>query len=113
MTNEQVTAIVSIIGSLTVLTPLLSLLIAWLTYKRKVKKEEAEKAQSEGRMIAKLDNMNEKLDRLEKHDEAEITARQEMAVSLARLETKVDSHINNKSIHVYKTIVASKKGGHK
>lgn len=113
MSNEQVTAIVSIIGALTVLTPLLSLLIAWLTYRRNVKKDQAARANHEGELSADIKYIKRSVDELKDHDEKEAAARQQMAIDLVRIETKLDSHISNKSIHSYAKKVVTTKGGHK
>lgn len=119
MTNEVVTWVVSIVGSVDILT-ILSVLIAFLSYRHKVKKDKADedaakikeaeaKAKHEGIVIEKLDVMNKKLDKLEDHDEKETKARQNLEISVATLQAEVHAHINNKSIHAYKTAGTTKR----
>lgn len=119
MTNEVVAWVVSIVGSVDVLT-VISVLIAFLSYRHKVKKDKADedalkikeaeaKAKHEGIVIEKLDDMNKKLDKLEDHDEKETKARQNLEISLATLQAEVHAHINNKSIHTYKTAGITKR----
>ncbi len=119
MTNEVVTWVVSIVGSVDILT-VLSVLIAFLSYRHKVKKDKADedaakikeaeaKAKHEGIVIEKLDVMNKKLDKLEDHDEKETKARQNLEISVATLQAEVHAHINNKSIHAYKTAGTTKR----
>ena len=119
MTNEVVTWVVSIIGSVDILT-VLSVLISFLSYRHKIKKDKANedaakikeaeaKAKHEGIVIEKLDDMNKKLDKLEDHDEKETKARQTLEISVATLQAEVHAHINNKSIHTYKTSGTTKR----
>ena len=119
MTNEVVTWVVSIIGSVDILT-VLSVLISFLSYRHKIKKDKANedaakikeaeaKAKHEGIVIEKLDVMNKKLDKLEDRDEKEIKARQTLEISIATLQAEVHAHINNKSIHTYKTAGTTKR----
>lgn len=119
MTNEVVAWVVSIVGSVDILT-VLSVLIAFLSYRHKVKKDKADedalkikeaeaKAKHEGIVIEKLDDMNKKLDKLEDHDEKETKARQNLEISVATLQAEVHAHINNKSIHTYKTAGTTKR----
>ena len=119
MTNEVVAWVVSIVGSVDILT-VLSVLIAFLSYRHKVKKDKADedaakikeaeaKAKHEGIVIEKLDVMNKKLDKLEDHDEKETKARQNLEISVATLQAEVHAHINNKSIHAYKTAGTTKR----
>lgn len=119
MTNEVVTWVVSIVGSVDILT-VISVLIAFLSYRHKVKKDKADedalkikeaeaKAKHEGIVIEKLDDMNKKLDKLEDHDEQETKARQNLEISVATLQAEVHAHINNKSIHSYKTAGITKR----
>lgn len=119
MTNEVVTWVVSIIGSVDILT-VLSVLISFLSYRHKIKKDKANedaakikeaeaKAKHEGIVIEKLDVMNKKLDKLEDRDEKEIKARQTLEISIATLQAEVHAHINNKSIHAYKTAGTTKR----
>ena len=119
MTNEVVTWVVSIVGGVDILT-VISVVIAFLSYRHKVKKDKADedalkikeaeaKAKHEGIVIEKLDDMNKKLDKLEDHDEKETKARQNLEISVATLQAEVHAHINNKSIHAYKTIGTTKR----
>ena len=119
MTNEVVAWVVSIVGSVDILT-VISVLIAFLSYRHKVKKDKADedaakikeaeaKAKHEGIVIEKLDDMNKKLDKLEDHDEKETKARQNLEISVATLQAEVHAHINNKSIHAYKTSGTTKR----
>lgn len=119
MTNEVVAWVVSIVGSVDILT-VLSVLIAFLSYRHKIKKDKADedalkikeaeaKAKHEGIVIEKLDDMNKKLDKLEDHDEKETKARQNLEISVATLQAEVHAHINNKSIHAYKTAGTTKR----
>ena len=119
MTNEVVAWVVSIVGSVDILT-VISVLIAFLSYRHKVKKDKADedalkikeaeaKAKHEGIVIEKLDDMNKKLDKLEDHDEKETKARQNLEISVATLQAEVHAHINNKSIHTYKTAGTTKR----
>ena len=119
MTNEVVTWVVSIVGGVDILT-VISVVITFLSYRHKVKKDKSDeekeklkeaeaKAKHEGIVIEKLDVMNKKLDKLEDRDEKETKARQNLEISVATLQAEVHAHINNKSIHTYKTAGTTKR----
>ena len=108
MTIENVVTIVGVLGGVDIIS-LISMIIALLSYRRKVKKEEMEEAKHQGKIEAKIDSLVETsaetkkmiLD-LKEHDEAEVEARNGFAVELAELKTTINAHINNKQIHSYK-----------
>lgn len=119
MTNEVVAWVVSIVGGVDILT-VISVVIAFLSYRHKVKKDKADeekakikeaenKAKHEGIVIEKLEAMDKKLDKLEDHDEKEVKARQNLEISVATLQAEVHAHINNKNIHTYKTATAKRR----
>lgn len=108
MTIENVVTIVGVLGGIDIVS-LISMIIAILSYRRKVKKEDMEEAKHQGKIEAKIDGLVETSNEtkkmilaLKEHDEAEAEERKGIAVELAALKTKINAHINNKQIHSYK-----------
>lgn len=113
MTMNQLATIIGTIGGVNILT-IISVIIAFLTYRHKVKKdaEDAAKAAqaSAARAAAQFTKwdtdigyIKDTVGELKEHDQAEAEARQKMQLDLVRIETKVDSHINDRSIHYRKS----------
>lgn len=113
MTIEQLATIIGAIGGINILT-VASVIIAFLTYRHKVKKDAENAAQAAQASAARaaaqftkwdtdIGYIKDTVGELKEHDQAEAVERQKIQLDLVRIETKVDSHINNRSIHYSKS----------
>ena len=112
MTIEQLATIMGIVGGIDIIS-IFSLLIAFLTYRHKVKKDAEDKIEADKKAAARaaaqftkwdtdIGYIKDTVGELKEHDVSEASERKQMQLDLVRIETKVDAHINNKQIHYSK-----------
>lgn len=99
-----------IFAALAACAPIISIIIAWLAFRRNVKNDETAKAEEYGSMKADLAYIKAGIDDLKTSDREKDKRLDTLSEHVAKLEQTVDFHLKDTHAHNHHD---HKKGGHK
>lgn len=100
-----------IFAALAACAPIVSVFIAWLAFRQKKDNNIKDEGKELGSMKSDIAYIKAGIDDLKANDKAKDERLDKMSETLARVEERLDSHIQNKNIHHYSK--KPEKGGYK